>query len=64
MVGDVRSCSLVVVLAVLCSEFWMVRARLQVGEDRGGGRGWAFPATRREFLRKTVLLSFGLRSFG
>ena len=50
--------SLVVVFAVLRSVFWVAGAsRLLGGGNCGGGRGWAFPATRRE-MKKIVLLSF------
>ena len=57
MVGAFVSVSLVVVFAVLRSVFWVAGARLLGGGNCGGGRGWAFPATRRE-MKKIVLLSF------
>ena len=43
--------------AVLRSVFWVAGARLLGGGSCGGGRGWAFPAIRRE-MKKIVLLSF------
>ena len=65
MVGAFVSVSLVVVFAVLRSVFWVAGARLLGGGNCGGGRGWAFPATRREMEKKKFcFLSFGPRSLG
>ena len=40
---------------------WLEHCCRLGGTAVGGGRGWAFPATRREILTKIILLSFGLR---
>ena len=57
MVGAFVSMSLVVVFAVLLYVFWVAGAWLLGGGNCGGGRGWAFPATRRE-IKKNILAFF------